>query len=220
MDDATNNNWIAGRIPRNYNRVMHPWRDRLDRWLSPMARRTRLSPNAISVIALVLNVIAAACLYERWFLIAILFIAAGGLADALDGIVARVHGTASRFGDFLDHCFDRVSDTLVAAGWLMGNAVRAPIVVAAIIVVMMNGYIGTQIEATYRERNYDAVGRGEFLLALIVFPIVSSILFDNGWDTWRFAALTIAEWLALLLVVFALLGIMQRFALARRLDRA
>lgn len=95
---------------------MHPWRDRLDRWLSPVARRTPLSPNAISVIALALNVIAAACLYERWFLTAIAFIAAGGLADALDGIVARVHGRATRFGDFLDHCLDRVSDTLIAAG--------------------------------------------------------------------------------------------------------
>ena len=90
----------------------------------------------------------------------------------------------------------------------------------AAITSMLNGYIGTQIEATWGERNYDSIGRGEFVLALIVFPIVSSILFRNGWDTWRFAALTIAEWLALLLIVFALLGIVQRFALARRLDRA
>src|ERR1041385_8103450 len=199
---------------------MHPWRDRLGAWLSPMARRTPLSPNAISAVALMLMIAAAVCLYERWFLVAIAFIAAGGLADALDGIVARAHGTASRFGDFLDHCLDRVSDTLVAAGWLLGNGVRTPIVVAVIIAVMMNGYIGTQIEATYRERNYDSVGRGEFVLALIVFPIVSSILFRNGWDAWRLAALTIAEWLALLLTLFALLGIVQRFALARRLDRA
>jgi phosphatidylglycerophosphate synthase len=199
---------------------VHPWRDRLDRWLSPVARRTSLSPNAISVLALALNVIAAACLYQRWFLIAIVFITVGGLLDALDGIAARVHGTASRFGDFLDHCLDRVSDTLLAAGWLMGNGVRQPITVAAIIAIMMNGYAGTQIEATYRERNYDSVGRGEFVLALIVFPIVSSILFSNGWDGWRFAALTIAEWLAVLLIAFALLGIVQRFALARRLDRS
>ena len=199
---------------------MHPWRDRLDRWLSPIARRTPFSPNTISIAALLLNVVAAACLFERWFLIAIVFIAMGGLADALDGIVARVHGTESRFGDLLDHCLDRVSDALIAAGWLMGNSVRQPIAIAAIIAIMMNGYIGTQIEATYRERNYDSVGRGEFVLALIVFPIVSSILFRNGWDTWRFTALTIAEWLALLLIVFATLGIAQRFALARRLDRS
>jgi phosphatidylglycerophosphate synthase len=199
---------------------MHPWRDRLDRWFSPLARRTPLSPNTISVAALVLNVIAAVCLFERWFLTAIIFIAIGGFADAFDGIVARVHGTDSRFGDFLDHCLDRVSDTLVAAGWLMGSEVRPLLTVAAIIVVMMNGYAGTQIEATFRERNYESVGRGEFVLALIVFPIVSSIVFRNGWETQRLAALTIAEWLAALLIVFALLGIAQRFALARRLDRS
>jgi phosphatidylglycerophosphate synthase len=199
---------------------MHPWRDRLDRWLSPVARRTPLSPNAITVLAFALMLAAAACLYERWFLAAIPFIAIGGLADALDGMVARAHGTASHFGDFLDHCLDRVADTLVAAGWLLGNGVRTPILVAVIIAVMMNGYIGTQIEATYRQRNYDSVGRGEFVLALIVFPIVSSILFRSGWDAQRFAALSVAEWLALLLTIFAILGIVQRFALARRLDRA
>jgi phosphatidylglycerophosphate synthase len=199
---------------------MHPWRDRLDRWFSPLARRIPLSPNAISVAALLLNIVAAVCLFERWFLTAIAFIAIGGLADALDGIAARLQGKLSRFGDFLDHCLDRISDTLIAAGWLMGNNARPSIVVAAVIVIMMNGYIGTQIEATYRERNYDSVGRGEFVLALIIFPIVSSIVFNNGWDGWRFAALTIAEWLALVLIAFALLGIAQRFALARRLDRS
>ena len=220
MDDALTITDACREFRGHYNRAMHPWRDRLDRWLSPVARRTPLPPNAVTVIAFALMLVAAACLYERWFLVAIAFVAAGGLADALDGIVARVHGTSSRFGDFLDHCLDRISDTLIAAGWLMGSNVRTPIVVGAIIVVMMNGYIGTQIEATYRERNYDSVGRGEFVLALIVFPIVSSILFRNGWDAWRFAALTIAEWLALLLIVFAMLGIAQRFALARRLDRS
>jgi archaetidylinositol phosphate synthase len=199
---------------------VHPWRERLERWLTPLARRAPLSPNAITVVAFLLMLAAAVCLYERWFLTAIPFIAAGGLADALDGIAARVRGCATPFGDFLDHCLDRVADTLVAAAWLLGNGVRVAIVVAAIITVMMNGYIGTQIEATYRERNYDSVGRGEFVLALIVFPIVSSILMRNGWDGWRFAALTVAEWLALLLVAFALLGIVQRFALARRLGRA
>ena len=181
---------------------------------------TPLSPNAISVLALLLNVAAAVLLFERFFLAAIGLIAIGGLADALDGIAARVRGLESRYGDFLDHCLDRVSDTFVAAGWLMGSEVRPLLTVLAIIAVMMNGYVGTQIEATFSERNYDSVGRGEFVLALIVFPIVSSILFHNGWDRWTLASLTIAEWLTLLLLLFALLGIVQRFALARRLDRA
>jgi hypothetical protein len=84
---------------------------------------------------------------------------------------------------------------------------------------MLNGYIGTQIEATWHERNYDSVGRGEFVLALVVFPTVSHILAENGWSSLAPRGLLIAEWMSLLLLAFAILGIVQRFALASRLER-
>ena len=203
---------------------MNVWRDRLNRWLLPVARRTPLSPNAITLLALAINLGGAACLAlgarrPALFLAAIAFIAVGGLADALDGIVARAKNASSRFGDFLDHAADRLSDIALAACWLAGNGVRAWLLLAALILVMMNGYLGTQIEATWRERSYDQVGRGEFVLALIVFPIVSYIAFSNGWAALRFAGFTIAEWLALLMSAFALLGVVQRLALAKRLER-
>jgi len=151
---------------------------------------------------------------------AIILIVFGGLADAFDGIVARVQGKETRFGDFLDHFADRVSDTLLTAGWAVGSGVRESLVVAAVIVTMLNGYVGTQIEATFRERNYESIGRGEFVLALIIFPLVSYILFRNGWDSMRGGGLTIAEWLAVALIAFAILAIGQRLALARRLERS
>ena len=203
---------------------MNIWRDRLSRWLLPVARRTPLSPNAITLVALALNLGGAACLAlgarrPPLFLAAIVFIAIGGLADALDGIVARARNQSSRFGDFLDHAADRLSDTALAACWLAGNEVREWLLIAALILVMMNGYLGTQIEATWRERSYEQVGRGEFVLALIVFPIISYIAYSNGWASLRFAGFAIAEWLALLLSAFALLGLAQRLALARRLER-
>jgi phosphatidylglycerophosphate synthase len=134
--------------------------------------------------------------------------------------VARVQHRESRYGDFLDHFADRVSDVSLAACWLMGSGVREELAVAATIAVMLNGYIGTQIEATWGSRDYSAVGRGEFVLALIIFPIVSFILFSNGWATIRYAALTIPEWMSVLLVAFALLGVGQRLALASRLERS
>jgi len=198
---------------------MHVWRDRLHRWFAPAARRCPLSPNAITILALLINVFAAWLLYERQFLIALVFIAVGGLADAFDGIVARVQEKSSRYGDFLDHVCDRMSDLLLVIGWLLGNRVRVEIAMAVVLAVMLNGYIGTQIEATWRERNYDSLGRGEFVLALIVFPIVSHILADNGWDAIAPYTLRIVEWMSLLLLLFAILGIVQRFALASRLER-
>ncbi len=198
---------------------MHPWRDRLARWFTPLARRSPLSPNAVTILALLLNLVAAALLYWRHFGVAILFIAIGGLCDAFDGIVARVQEKSTRFGDFLDHVADRVSDSAVAAGWMIGSGVREELTILAVILVMLNGYVGTQIEATFSERSYEGVGRGEFVLALIVFPIVSFILATNGWLTMQFAHLTIPEWLTIVLVVFAILTIGQRLALAARLER-
>ena len=182
-----------------------------------MALRCPISPNGISLLALALNTTAAVLLYRRQFLLAIVLLAAGGLADAFDGIVARVQNKTSRFGDFLDHFADRVSDVLILTGWLLGSGVRQEVALLAVIAIMLNGYIGTQLEATWHERTYETVGRGEFVLALVVFPLVSHILFSNGWDMATVATLRIPEWMALLLVLGALFGIAQRFVLARRL---
>jgi phosphatidylglycerophosphate synthase len=203
---------------------MHPWRERLARWFTPIARRSPLSPNAITLLALLLNMAASAMFlfgahWPPWFLIAIGLTTVAGFADALDGIVARVQEKETQFGDFLDHVCDRISDTLLGACWMVGNHVREPLILAGVIVILLNGYIGTQIEATFRERNYESLGRGEFVLSLIVFPIVSFILFSNGWASLRFGGVTIPEWLTLLLLAFALLGIAQRIAVARRMDR-
>jgi archaetidylinositol phosphate synthase len=195
------------------------WRERLFRWFAPMARRCPLSPNAITILALAINAVAASLMYRRQFLLSVLFLTIGGLADAFDGIVARVQGKTSKYGDFLDHFADRVSDVLVAAGWLLGSGVRAEIAIAAVIVVLLNGYAGTQIEATWHARDYDSVGRGEFVLGLVVYPIVSHILLRNGWMQ-SAGGLKITEWMALLLIAAAVLGIAQRFAIARRMERS
>jgi phosphatidylglycerophosphate synthase len=198
---------------------MHVWRDRLHRWFAPLALRCPFSPNTVTLIALALNIAAASFLYARWFLVGMILLSIGGLADAFDGIVARVQQKASKYGDFLDHFADRVSDVLVVTGWLLGNGVREEITMGVVILVLLNGYIGTQIEATWQERNYDTVGRGEFVLALVVYPITSHILFANGWQHLALARLTIAEWMSMVLIAFAVLGIVQRFKLAARLHR-
>ena len=198
---------------------MNVWRDRLHRWFEPLARRTPLSPNAITLLALAINVTAAVLFWRRQFAAGVVLLIVGGLLDAFDGIVARVQEKTSRFGDFLDHFADRVSDLLIVTGWLLGNGVRVEITVAVVISVALNGYIGTQLEATWGERSYDTVGRGEYVLALVVYPIVSIILLDNGWQSLAVRGLTIAEWMSILLLLFAWLGIVQRFLLATRMER-
>ena len=199
---------------------MNPWRDRLHRWFEPLARRCPLSPNAITLIALAINIGAAVLLYRRFFLLAIVLVSIGGFADAFDGMVARVQQKTSRYGDFLDHFADRVSDTVLLTGWLLGNEVRVEITLGAVIAVMLNGYIGTQLEATWRQREYDSLGRGEFVLGLIVYPAVSELLYANEWSMIGFGGLRIAEWMSIAIILFALLGVAQRIAIANKMERS
>jgi archaetidylinositol phosphate synthase len=203
---------------------MHPWRVRLAHWFDAPARACPLSPNTITVLALVLNLGAAAAMAAGGrrpilFLVSVAVLTVGGLADAFDGIVARVQGKSSRFGDFLDHVADRVSDTAVAAGWMIGTGVDHLLVVAGVFAVMLNGYVGTQLEATWHERTYEGVGRGEFVLALIVYPIISYILATNGWLGLRYGPLSIPGWMTVALIASAVLAIVQRFFFAARLER-
>lgn len=202
---------------------MNVWRERLSRWFEPAARRCPVSPNVLTLSAVALNLTAAALLAaaqrdHRRFLLALLPLAIGGLLDAFDGIVARVQGLTSRFGDFLDHFLDRVSDAALLAGWLIGAEVRMVVALPAVALVMLNGYVGTQLEATFSVRSYDETGRGEFVLGLIVLPIVSYLVFETGVN-WSWNRLQIADCLAILLSAFALLGIVQRLQLARKLAR-
>ena len=197
---------------------MSLWRDRLSRWLAPLARRVPLHPNAITVVALLLNLAAAAALGfagrdRRLFLVAVVLVAVGGLLDALDGIVAREQDLATPFGDFLDHFCDRVSDVALFAGWLLGTGVRPLIAVSALVMIMLNGYIGTQVEATFGKRSYETVGRGEFVLALIAFPLIAFALAGTSYYP------TTVESLTLLTAFAALVGVAQRFREAIRLTR-
>ena len=198
---------------------MHGWRDRLQRWLSPLARRWPLSPNAVTVLALAISFVAAFLLYRQWFLVAGVAVILAGGADAFDGIVARVQGRTSRFGDFLDHFCDRVSDAVLLGGWLLGNGVRTELAVTSIAAILLNGYAGTQLEATWHEREYETMGRAEFILALVLFPIVSHVLVTYGWADITPGGLKIAEWMSVLVVAITALAIAQRLRLARRLGR-
>jgi CDP-diacylglycerol---glycerol-3-phosphate 3-phosphatidyltransferase len=80
---------------------------------------TGISPNALTLIGLLLNCGAAAIVLTGNLL-------AGGIAflvanafDSLDGAVARATGKASRFGAFLDSVIDRYDESVVLIALLV-----------------------------------------------------------------------------------------------------
>ncbi|TDC58022.1 CDP-alcohol phosphatidyltransferase family protein [Actinomadura sp. KC345] len=91
------------------------------------ANRTRVTPNQLTVGALVLGLAAGACFAVAswpWLLVGALLYHLSFTLDCMDGKVARLKGTGSVFGAWLDYIFDRVR-VLACAIALMGGQYAA-----------------------------------------------------------------------------------------------
>jgi len=81
-----------------------------------LLRALKLTPNAVTVVGFGITV-AAACLVGFGWLLpgGIVFLAGSGL-DLFDGALARLTGTASRFGALLDSLLDRLGEAALFVG--------------------------------------------------------------------------------------------------------
>ena len=87
---------------------------------------TRISPNVLTFLGLVINIVAAILFgyanpqnYSRMFLYAGLVIIGAGIFDMVDGRVARATGQVTTFGAFFDSVIDRYSDVALFFGLLV-----------------------------------------------------------------------------------------------------
>ena len=87
---------------------------------------TKISPNALTFIGLLINVVAAALFgmaspedRVRMFLYAGLVIIGAGIFDMVDGRVARATNQVTTFGAFFDSVIDRYSDVALFFGLLV-----------------------------------------------------------------------------------------------------
>lgn len=81
-----------------------PWLSRLAQGLVPLGLR----PNTVTLIALATGLGGAFALYQQLPVLALTLLWLSGLADVLDGTIARLTGESSPFGAFMDLIFDRV----------------------------------------------------------------------------------------------------------------
>ncbi|MBC8165635.1 MAG: CDP-alcohol phosphatidyltransferase family protein, partial [Bryobacteraceae bacterium] len=99
---------------------------------------SRIHPNALTFIGLLINMWAAWLLSRGEFLHAGLVIVGAGIFDMVDGRVARETNQVTRFGGFFDSVLDRYSDLILLIGLLVyyGKINRAPYVVLTGVVMM------------------------------------------------------------------------------------
>jgi CDP-diacylglycerol--glycerol-3-phosphate 3-phosphatidyltransferase len=113
---------------------------------------SRLTPNAISMTGLVLNVAAAVLITQRLFVAGGIAFIVGSIMDTLDGRYSRMSGKGSLWGAFLDSTLDRIEEGVVliaVAGYFAsrGDDVPAAMCVAVVLGSVMVSYTRARAEA-------------------------------------------------------------------------
>ena len=128
-----------------------PFAERRDRARNLLIE-SRLTPNAISLTGLALNIVAAVLVYlDYYFLGGIAFIV-GSVMDTLDGRYSRMSGKGTQFGAFLDSTLDRVSEGIVLAAVAAqfadaGDEFAVAATVIAVLASVMVSYTRARAEA-------------------------------------------------------------------------
>ena len=113
---------------------------------------SRLTPNAISLTGLALNLVAAFLVTQRLFFLAGVAFIVGSVMDMLDGRYSRMSGKGTPFGAFLDSTLDRMEEgvVLAAVGAYFaerGDELAVAAVIAAVLFSLMVSYTRARAEA-------------------------------------------------------------------------
>jgi CDP-diacylglycerol--glycerol-3-phosphate 3-phosphatidyltransferase len=155
----------------------------LERLGEPVFRsfdRLGISPNALTLIGLGINLLAALLLFQGNFTVGGIGILAAGLFDMLDGGVARVRGGGDSFGAFLDSMVDRCSDFLLLTGILLYYAKIGQIALAglcsfAILGTVLIPYARARAERFLPECKVGWMERPERILLLAAGSIINLV---------------------------------------------
>jgi CDP-diacylglycerol--glycerol-3-phosphate 3-phosphatidyltransferase len=144
--------------------------------------RLGLTPNALTVIGLVLNLVVAIIIaMGDTRLGGVLLLIASGF-DMLDGAVARASGTVTKFGGFLDSTLDRYSEAVVYCGvlwYVLGTAdyrLGSLLVFAATVGSLLISYARARAEAAGFRASVGLLARPERVLVLAVGLLVGQLI--------------------------------------------
>ena len=160
-----------------------------DRGMAPVGRaigRMRISPNAVTLLGLVIQIGVAVLILDGALVAAGLVAIVAAFFDAFDGAVAKARGLTSKFGALLDSTTDRLADALyfIPIAWLYAvdpdiPARDEPWVAAAALVTLVASflvsYIKARAEALGFECNIGLAERAERVILVIAGLILDLV---------------------------------------------
>jgi CDP-diacylglycerol---glycerol-3-phosphate 3-phosphatidyltransferase len=168
---------------------------------------SRLTPNAISLTGLALNLLAAVLVWEKLFFLGGLAFVIGSIMDTLDGRYSRMSGKGTPFGAFLDSTLDRIEEGIVltaVAGTFAreGRSGAAAAVVVAVLASLMVSYTRARAEALGVECKVGIATRAVRVVILSV-----GLIFARGASLGHFSLLAPAVYV---LAALSVLTVLQR----------
>ncbi|MBM3800308.1 MAG: CDP-alcohol phosphatidyltransferase family protein [Actinomycetota bacterium] len=127
-----------GHLRAPVERAVKPIGDRL--------RRTRLSPDHLTIVGLVVAVAAAVAIGAGFLALGLLLVILAALPDLLDGALAKASNTSSQRGAFFDSVIDRVADSLLFGGvaWYFASEESAHMALLPMAVLAASSVISYQ----------------------------------------------------------------------------
>ncbi len=164
-------------------------RHTLARYLTEPATRilakTRLSPNALTILGFVLSVAIAWILAQGHLFLSGFLVLFSGWFDLIDGALARATGRTTRFGALLDSTLDRLGEAALLFGllfyYLRQDAFQESLLLFAVLVgSVMVSYIRARAEGLGLESQVGLFTRPErvvlLALGLILSPLEPALL--------------------------------------------
>jgi phosphatidylglycerophosphate synthase len=160
---------IKARFGEDLDRAIHR--------VFPFVTRTRISPDALTVVGVGVSAVAGYAFAQNEIRVGGFLLLLAGLFDLVDGVVARAQGTSSSAGAFLDSSADRVSDLVILGGIACGLASSADVSGVALTLwalgaSVMTSYTRARAERQLARLEIGWMERGERFVVLILGAIV------------------------------------------------
>ena len=160
--------------------------DRAVKPIGALLRRTRLTPDHLTIVGLLVGVAAAVAIGFGQLRLGLLLVILAGLPDLLDGALAKASGSSSQRGAFFDSTVDRVTDALLLGGiaWHFASTesphlAMLPFAVSSVSAII--SYERAKAESLGIEAKGGLMERAERIIAICIGLLFNVLLIPILW---------------------------------------
>ena len=173
--------------------------------------KTKINPNYVTLSAIVFSLIAGYYIVLNQYGIALIFMIITGLADIIDGGIARIQKKVTLFGNYLDAMTDRYVEIIIYSGFAVaGYSLPAFFAISGSLIIT---YAKARLAIIIPIDNHvwPAIGERADRFILLLIGTISYILYPMiyGYNT-----INITLWAV---AIIANLGALERMKYANRL---